>query len=758
VAVGLTSQLEVGGVGARLVEGARRLFEADRVALLLPRPDGRLSVEARFGLDLPEARAVAELPTLVAMAAPDASEPVVLLRGLADERPASDVAGLAARLGCRSLAACPLHTEGEYHGVMAILHDRPCRWTAPLLAALGIVAAGAAVALSNARTYERMRTWAAQLHSIQQLGTRLGRLSTVADIGTAICAELRQLIDYHNVRVYRVVGEDVIPVAWRGEIGEYLGESGEELRLKVGNGITGWVAQHGVAQYLPDAARDPRSWTIPGTEDDLDESMLLAPMLYEDRVIGVIVLSKLGLGQFGSDDLRYLAIYASIAAQAMVNADATERMRTQSEILERRLESQRQLLSVTESILSNLDPVEVVEGIADRLGGLIPVDDMGIAVRDADTRRLRPLLARGTHARYFMDHPFPDDSGLVGWVVEHGQTRLVQGPAIDAPDTPVLGLGIEPGALVLAPLRAGDRTFGVLSLERHGPGASFSPDEFELVRLFAGHVSIALQNALAHQAVELRAQTDALTGLKNHGTFSEDVARAVKAGARFSLLMIDLDDFKAFNDVHGHEAGNDLLRGIARALLGACRDADDVYRYGGDEFTVLLPGARAASARGVAERVRTAVRDVTRTVDPAARTVTCSIGLASYPADARDQAPLLLAADRACYAAKRSGGDSVVTAAEASALGVAAVLAPTPVDDPSGRDSGQGHARDRSLRPAAPSSLGVLKAAGRTGLAARSTGTVATARSGMVTGELRPVAASGSAMVTGNLRPLAAAD
>ena len=179
----------------------------------------------------------------------------------------------------------------------------------------------------NAENYNRMATWAAQLHSIQQLGTRLTRLRTVREIGQTICTELNQLIACHNIRVYRVEGDECVPVAWRGEVGEYETEDGEQLRVKVGQGITGWVASHGIAQNLGNAAADDRAQTIPGTEDDLDESLLLAPMLFDDEVIGVIVLAKLGLDQFGPDDLRVLEIYASIAAQALANADATERLR-----------------------------------------------------------------------------------------------------------------------------------------------------------------------------------------------------------------------------------------------------------------------------------------------------------------------------------------------------------------------------------------------------------------------------------------------
>src|SRR5437762_13258087 len=108
-----------------------------------------------------------------------------------------------------------------------------------------------------------MATWAAQLQSIQQLGARLNRLTNVRDIGSAIATELRQLLDFHNVRVYRLYDRDLIPVAMQGQVGEYVDETPEQLKVQLGEGITGWVAEHRLAQNLPDAAKDPRANTIP---------------------------------------------------------------------------------------------------------------------------------------------------------------------------------------------------------------------------------------------------------------------------------------------------------------------------------------------------------------------------------------------------------------------------------------------------------------------------------------------------------------
>ncbi len=529
--------------------------------------------------------------------------------------------------------------------------------------------------------YEQMATWAAQLQSIQQLGARLSRLSSVADIGQSIASELRQLIEYHNVRVYRLIGTDLIPVAILGEIGEYFDETPDQLLLTLGEGITGWVAEHRIAQNLGNAAADPRASTIPGTEQDLDESMLLAPMLFDDEVLGVLVLSKLGLDRFTDDDLRLLVIYASFAAQAMANADTTERLREQTVVLERQLRGQRELLQVTESLLTTLDSRDVLESIADRLERLVDSDNVAIEIVDPTTGVLTPMTARGIHAAEYMEPWAPGETGIAPWVVEHNEPVLIT----DERDDPRVNqfrreTGTVDGSLVIVPLRGRGNPLGVLTLERLGAEERFTVDEFELVKLFAAQVSIALQNAEVFQAVEIRARTDNLTGLYNHGTFEEWLERSVRDGAPFSLIMLDLDDFRDINNDLGHQAGDDALRRIADALVTAGRDSDLVFRYGGDEFTFILPNTDEAGAIRAADRLRKAV-------SAADESVTASVGAATYPQHGTTARDILLAADRACFVAKNRGRDRVATAAEGLELASELSLqAPTPVD-PTGLSS-----------------------------------------------------------------------
>lgn len=664
----LSARFDLPEIMSGMVDHAIRLFGADRAGVFLYQPDGSFRCRSSRNLSDRFIQAVSILPRPSLGVEALETGRAVWTTGYADDARGAGLREVVLAEGFDSLAIVPLLAEGEVVGIFCVYHDTHHPWEQDDLQILEALGAHGGVAVRNAANYEQMATWAAQLHSIQQLGARLGRLSTVRDIGEAIASELNQLIDFHNVRVYRIDGQACVPVAWRGHIGEYTDEDAGQLEVQVGEGITGWVAEHGEAQYLPDAATDPRSQTIPGTDDDLPESMLLAPMLHEDRVLGVIVLSKLGIDQFaGPGALRLLEIYASLAAQAMTNADATERLKAQSERLGRQLRSQRELMRMTESILSTLDPRLVMENIADRVSALVKVDNLAIGIYDAGAHVLRPIFARGVDSEIFMARTIPDDQSISGWVARNGEARLVQDGMADARDVR-FAADDHHGASIVTPLRARDRVIGILTLERLGSDASFDEEEFELLKLFSGHVSIALQNALAHQAVELKAQTDALTGLKNHGAFAEHLALAVARGTTFSLLLVDLDDFKSFNDRRGHDAGSRLLTGIAHAMRSSGREADEVFRYGGDEFTLILPGADLAGARAVGTKLVRAVRDVT--IAGLRRSgITCSVGVASFPMDAEDGRHLVMAADRACYQAKRLGGDGVATAAEAAASG-----------------------------------------------------------------------------------------
>jgi diguanylate cyclase (GGDEF)-like protein len=331
---------------------------------------------------------------------------------------------------------------------------------------------------------------------------------------------------------------------------------------------------------------------------------------------------------------------------------------SQGQILAR----QRQVLALNERLLATLDPQQVLNLIADSLKAVVPYDNLTIYRVDRAAGVFRPVLARDRFADVIMEATFPLERGITGWVLQHGEAQCVNDAHRDPRMNLIAGTPAEEESLIIVPLTLDGRVGGTLNVGRMGGvPAHFDASEFEIARLFASQASLALQNAEAHHAVSARAETDALTGLRNRGAFEADFTAFLSepGGQPLSLLMLDLDDFKAFNDRHGHPAGDALLQSVAGALRDTIRARDRAYRYGGDEFAVLLPSTPCDAALQVAARITAVIAALGA---GGAGHITASVGAASYPEDAATQDALLAAADAALYRGKDGGGDRVVLA------------------------------------------------------------------------------------------------
>ncbi|MBA3690586.1 MAG: PAS domain S-box protein [Actinobacteria bacterium] len=196
-----------------------------------------------------------------------------------------------------------------------------------------------------------------QLNMLHSLAARLNGLNDVREIGEAITAELRTIVEYHSCRVFVLQsdGRTLYPIAFRGEVSEYREETVQELTTQVGRGLTGHVAETGRSYYSPDATHDPYAMLIADTEE-LDESILAVPLSSGDRLIGVLVLSKVGLDQFDDHDLRLLEVLGSHAAVAVENARLLWRER---EAASRARESEARKSAILQSAL---DGVVVMDG------------------------------------------------------------------------------------------------------------------------------------------------------------------------------------------------------------------------------------------------------------------------------------------------------------------------------------------------------------------------------------------------------------
>jgi PAS domain S-box-containing protein len=187
---------------------------------------------------------------------------------------------------------------------------------------------------------------------LHNLASSLNQMSDVQEIGEAICRELRTIIEYHNCRVHLISddGSRLMPVAFRGELTEYQGETFAALMLPVGQGITGRVAVTGESYYAPNTNDDPVAVIIPGTPD-VDESLLVVPLKGRDRIIGTVALAKLGVDQFDDQDRWVLEVLASHASVAIENARLLQRER---EAANRARESEARKSAIVESAFDSL--------------------------------------------------------------------------------------------------------------------------------------------------------------------------------------------------------------------------------------------------------------------------------------------------------------------------------------------------------------------------------------------------------------------
>lgn len=509
-----------------------------------------------------------------------------------------------------------------------------------------------------------VRQRSSHLGVLQAASARMSRATTVESVGRAIVEEIGRYLDYHNVRVYIIEPPDeVVPIAFEGRVGAYEQVDLAVLRTRFGEGFTGWVAEHGVPLLVNDAGRDPRGARIPGT-DEVDESMVVVPMRYDQRTVGVITLSKLGLGQFAGGDLRVLSILADQAATAL----ETARQLARSDGLAAEL---RRLLDMSSALAQSLDPREVAELMARHLADALGVESCTISSWDRPGDR---LLTLGYHPRdqglppepVYRLAEFPESRRVLD-----GQ-RLVQvdvdDPLADSAERRILEAEGNRSLLML-PLVAKGAAIGLVELNS-ATKMVLEESTVGLARTMANEAAMALENAMLYERTRALADRDPLTGCFNHRYFherlGEELLRAARGRRTVSVLMLDLDEFKRINDTFGHLFGDRVLAWTAETLRSSLRDSDVAGRYGGDEFAVILPEADGAAAGAVADRILATFR--TETFREGSRgpvPVAVSIGIATYPADGMTAADLIAAADAALYDMKRTGGGAPLPAAGA---------------------------------------------------------------------------------------------
>jgi diguanylate cyclase (GGDEF)-like protein len=339
----------------------------------------------------------------------------------------------------------------------------------------------------------------AHLKMLQSLAGKLTRLNNVREIGATIVNELRMLVDYHSCRVYVADGEDLIPIAWRGDLGPYEDEEAEELQSKFGEGITGRAAVTGESLLIPNALDIEWAVTIPGT-DDIEESMIAVPLKYGARVIGVVVISKLGVGQFDEDDVRLLEVLGGHASVALENARLYEAERNEAARAKESLEIASSLLDFSRELAAANGLDEVLERLVDLTARTLGAARTSVWLEHAESGDLVPMAVCGSNEEAERDlltvrltREVAHDllSSLEPFLLDAREVATIEG----APN-------IEGSTLAIAPLHLDSERVGCIAAL--APEGHFTTDDRSM-RLLAGiahQAKLAIQNASSFESLE----------------------------------------------------------------------------------------------------------------------------------------------------------------------------------------------------------------------------------------------------------------
>jgi diguanylate cyclase (GGDEF)-like protein len=385
---------------------------------------------------------------------------------------------------------------------------------------------------------------------------------------------------------------------------------------------------------------------------------LVAPAVADDPVVRFAVLSPQSLIDAANSSSRNKLLLGLIASLALVALVAYFEGRSIVRTLRALAEAAH---GIARGRLSERVPVRGRDEFA-MLGNAF--NDMAnqlearLAELEAERGRLRDAITRfgeALAATHDVNHQLRVivEAAVEATAADGARLLADDGTSVETGDP-------EAGAENLTfDLTAGRTKFGTLTIA----GQSFDQEQRLAASSLASHAAIALENARLRRIVERQALVDGLTGIANRRQCEEaltaEIARAERLGSTLTLVLADLDGFKAVNDAHGHTVGDDVLRMFAGVLRATVRDSDLAGRWGGEEFLLLLPGADAEGAAQLADRVREAFAERSSIGrDGLVVSVTCSFGVAQFrPGDGQQE--LFGSADRALYRAKRAGKNRV---------------------------------------------------------------------------------------------------
>ncbi len=323
------------------------------------------------------------------------------------------------------------------------------------------------------------------------------------------------------------------------------------------------------------------------------------------------------------------------------------------------------------ALTSSLELEQVLRTIMEKIDEFLRPDTWSMLLVDEAKQELYFELAIGGGAQALKEVRIKMGQGIAGWVAQHGQAVIVPDVSKDTRFFSQVDekTKTETRSIVAVPVRFRDHCLGVIELVNCVGPEGFDDRSLALLEALSDFAAIAIENARHVKRIHELTITDDCTNLYNarhlHFILETEIYRSQRYGYEFSLIFIDLDYFKKVNDSHGHLMGSKLLAEIGQMLKNNCRLIDFAFRYGGDEFVILLPQTSKESACTVARRLHRMIRETTwLTGEGLSVQITPSVGVASFPTDSRTKVQLLQLADEAMYQVKNTNRDGVAAAGQ----------------------------------------------------------------------------------------------